>query len=108
VSLSTRSRDLASLRVLGFTRREVFAILLGELGVQVALAIPLGLYLGQAGAHLIASTVDPEVYRIPVIVSDRTYAFATVVSVAAATLSALLVRRRLERLDLIGVLKTRE
>jgi putative ABC transport system permease protein len=108
VSLSTRSRDLASLRVLGFTRRDVFAILLGELGVQVALAIPLGLVLGWYGAHGIAMTVDPETYRIPVHISDRTYAFATVVTLAAALMSALLVRRRLDRLDLIGVLKTRE
>jgi putative ABC transport system permease protein len=108
VSLSTRSRDLASLRVLGFNRAEVFAILLGELSVQVVLAIPVGLALGHLGAHGIAATVDPETYRIPVMISDRTYVFATLITLLAALMSALLVRRRLDRLDLIGVLKTRE
>jgi putative ABC transport system permease protein len=108
VALSLRSRDLASLRVLGFTRAEVSAILLGELGLQVLLAIPLGLFIGTAMARAMMSGVDPETYRFPVVVSTGTYAFAAVVTLAAGLCSALLVRRKLDRLDLIGVLKTRE
>ena len=108
ISLSMRSRDLASLRVLGFTRGEISTILLGELFLQVALAIPIGLTLGRAMAEGMMSQTDPEMYRLPTIISGKTYAFATVVTLAAALLSALLVRRKLDRLDLIGVLKTRE
>ena len=109
VSLSTRSRDLASLRVLGFTRAEVAAILLGELGLQVALAIPIGLAMGRGLAFaMMRGAADPEAFRLPVIISSRTYAFATVLTIAAALFSAWLVRRKIERLDLIGVLKTRE
>jgi putative ABC transport system permease protein len=108
VALSMRSRDLASLRVLGFTRGEISAILLGELAVQVLLAIPIGLWLGTQWARSVMAGVDPEVYRMPVTISAYTYAFAVAVAVASGIASALLVRRKLDHLDLIGVLKTRE
>ena len=109
VSLSVRSRDLATLRVLGFTRAEISAILLGEQAVQVFLGIPVGLVLGTWAARaLLELQADPEQFRMPMLISSRTYAFAVVVILAAAVLSALLVRRRLDTLDLIGVLKTRE
>ncbi|MDD9938631.1 MAG: ABC transporter permease [Myxococcales bacterium] len=108
VALSTRSRDLASLRVLGFRRREISAILLGELGLQVVLALVPGMIIGTLMAEGMMSQADPEMYRFPVMISPRTYAFAAVVTMGAALLSALLVRRRLDNLDLIAVLKTRE
>jgi putative ABC transport system permease protein len=109
VSLSVRSRDLATLRVIGFTRTEISAILLGEQAVQVVLGIPFGLVLGTLGAKaLIALQADPEQFRLPMLISSQTYAFSVVVILASAALSALLVRRKLDTLDLIGVLKTRE
>lgn len=108
VALSMRSRDLASLRVLGFTRGEISAILLGELAVQVLLAIPLGLVLGKQWAEGVMSSVDPETFRMPVTITAQTYAFAVAVAVGAGIASALLVRRKLDHLDLIAVLKTRE
>jgi putative ABC transport system permease protein len=108
VALSLRSRDLASLRVLGYRRREVSAILLGEMAVQVLLAIPAGLWFGRVLIDGIASTVDPETYRLPIVLTDASYGYAVLVALAASALSALLVRRKLDRLDLIGALKTRE
>jgi putative ABC transport system permease protein len=108
IALSLRSRDLASLRVLGFTRAEISSVLLGELATYVLLAIPVGLAIGTWLAHLVGGMADPEAYRFPVTISGPTYAFAVVVTLGAALLSALLVRRKLDTLDLIGVLKTRE
>ncbi len=108
VAVSMRERDLASLRVLGFSRREISTVLLGEMGVQVLIAIPPGLWIGHRLCVWIAGTVDPERYRLPVVLSAETYGFAVSVILVAATASALLVRRKLDRLDLIGVLKTRE
>ncbi len=107
VSLSMRSRDLASMRVLGFTRAEVSTVLLGELAVQVALALPIGMWLGTIATEALLS-LDPENFRMPAALSGRTYVYAALVTMAAALASALLVRRRLDRLDLIGVLKTSE
>lgn len=108
VSLSVRRRDLATLRVIGFTRGEISAILLGEQAVQVVLAIPFGLLFGTIGAKaLIADRVDPEIFRIPFIVSDQTYAFSVAVVLLSGFVSALLVRRKLDRLDLIEVLTSR-
>jgi len=109
VALAVRARDLASLRVLGFTRREISVILLSEIAVSLLLALPMGLVLGKVFAVAVAaSAVDSELYRLPAIVEPRTYAFAVLVVLAAGVVSALLVRRRLDHLDLIGVLKTRE
>jgi putative ABC transport system permease protein len=108
VAVSVRERDLASLRVLGFTRREISSVLLGEIAVQVLLAVPVGMWVGWRLCVGIAGTVDPEQYRLPVVLSPATYAFAVGVVLLASAVSALLVRRRLDRLDLIAVLKTRE
>jgi putative ABC transport system permease protein len=109
VALAVRARDLASLRVLGFTRREISSILLGEIAVSLLLALPMGLVLGKVFAIGVASAaVDSELFRLPPIIAPRTYAFAVIVVLAAGVVSALLVRRRLDHLDLIGVLKTRE
>ncbi|MFO0577785.1 MAG: ABC transporter permease [Polyangia bacterium] len=108
VALSMRGRDLASLRVLGFTRGEISTILLGEQLVQVLAALPVGLVLGRGLVVLLARTVDPETYRLPLLLTSRSYAFAAGVTLLAAAVSALLVRRRLDQLDLVAVLKTRE
>lgn len=109
IALSARSRDLASLRVLGYSQREVSRILLGGLLVEVGLAVPLGLVLGRYwAAAFMQLAVDPETFRWAVTVTPRTYLMATAVALVAALGSGLLVQRRLRELDLIGVLKTRE
>jgi putative ABC transport system permease protein len=108
VSLSERSRELASLRVLGFTRGEISFILLGELAVVVLLAIPLGLLLGYVFASALVAAFNTELYRFPLVITPRTYGFAATAVFVAAALSGLAVRRRLDRLDLVEVLKTRE
>jgi putative ABC transport system permease protein len=108
VALSTRSRDLASLRVLGFWRSEISTILLGELAIQVLLAIIPGLWLGRVIVERMMLSADPELYHFPIVVSMQTYAFAVTVTLVAALLSALVVRNRLDHLDLIGVLKSKE
>lgn len=108
VSLSERSRELASLRVLGFTRAEISAILLGELAVVTLLAVPLGLAIGYGLAWFVVTAFQTEMYRFPLAVSPRTFAAAAAVAVVAAGLSGLVVRRHLDHLDLVSVLKTRE
>jgi putative ABC transport system permease protein len=108
VSLSMRSRELASLRVLGFTRAEISQILIGELSVQVLLGIPFGLLFGRGLVRTMLSANDPEAFRFPALISYHTYAFAALITACAAVASALLVRRKLDKLDLIEVLKTRE
>lgn len=108
VSLYERSRELATLRVLGFTRGEVSRILLGELAILTLAAIPLGMVIGYGFSAFTASSFDFDVYRIPLIVSRNTFALATAVTLVASGVSALAVRSRLNRLDLIAVLKGRE
>ncbi len=108
ITLTERSHELASLRVLGFTRSEISYILLGELALLTLLAIPLGLILGNALCGYIAVSLDSEFYRVPLILAPHTYAFAASVILTATTVSGLLVRRRLDHLDLIEVLKTKE
>ncbi|NNK61723.1 MAG: FtsX-like permease family protein [Gemmatimonadetes bacterium] len=108
VALSERGRELASLRVLGFTRREVARMLLGEQGVLVAAALAPGLALGWAFVLIVLLRFDTEVFRMPAVRDPGTYVAAVGLVLAAAVLSAFLVRRRLDRIDLVAVLKTRE
>jgi putative ABC transport system permease protein len=108
VSLSERERELASLRVLGFTRAEISSILLGELAFLTGAALPVGAVIGYALGHSIMIGLNNELYRLSFTVSGPTIAQAFLVVIAAAVISGLVVRRRLDRLDLVAVLKTRE
>jgi len=107
-SLLERSRDLASLRVLGFTRGEVAAILLGEQAVLTLAAVPLGLVLGHAFVVVTTWGYDTELFRVPAVVRPRTYALAAATVLAAALAAGAAVRRLLDRLDLVAVLKARD
>lgn len=106
IALVERGHELASLRVLGFTRAEIAYILLGELGLLTLVALPAGLLLGRAMCHYIAHALQTDLFRVPVVLEARTYAIAVAVVVASAIASGLAVRRRLDQLDLVGVLKT--
>lgn len=108
IALSERGNELASLRVLGFTRREVTWLLLGEQGLLTLLAVPLGFVLGAWIAWLLVRRLDTELYRIPLVLEGSAFAFAVLVVAIAALLSGMLVARRIDRLDLVAVLKTRE
>jgi putative ABC transport system permease protein len=108
ISLAERSRELATLRVMGFTRREISTILLGELAVLTLVAIPLGLLMGSGLAKIATVALETETQKFPYVVYDSTYAFAATVTSLAACISALIVRRRLDELNLVAVLKSRE
>jgi putative ABC transport system permease protein len=108
ISLAERSRELATLRVVGFSQREVSGVLVTELVVLALLALPLGLLLGTGFATGILSMVNTETVRLPRVLTAQNYAFATAVVATASTLSAVLVLRRLRKLDLVGALKAPE
>ncbi|HEY0942610.1 MAG TPA: FtsX-like permease family protein [Steroidobacter sp.] len=108
ISLSERGREFATLRVLGFTRGEISYLLLGEIALLAAIALPLGCLLGHLLAKLIVTAFKTELFRVPFVLDGSSYGWAMIITVASTALSAVLVRRRLDRLDLIAVLKTRE
>ena len=108
IALSERSRELASLRVLGFSRGEISSILLGELAAVTLLALPVGMLAGYGFAWFLVGAFDNELFRFPLAVSNRTYAISALVVLASAAISGLAVRRRLDHLDLVEVLKTKE
>jgi len=108
IALSERGRELASLRVLGFSRGEVARMLLGEQALLTAVAVPAGLALGYGWVAVFAGLYQWELFRMPLIVSTRSYLVAAAVVLVTAAASGLLVRRRLDRMDLVAVLKTRE
>jgi putative ABC transport system permease protein len=108
IALSERGRELATLRVLGLGGLEISYILLGEVGLLVLAGLPLGCVIGSGLAWFIADQFETELYRVPMVIEPSTYGWSLVITLAATAVSALLVRRRLDRLDLIAVLKTRE
>ncbi len=108
IALAERSWELASLRVLGFTRGEVSAVLLGEMAISIAVALPLGMLLGWGLVHVLAGALKSDQFFFPVVIQPRTYAGAAIGVVLAAVASAAVVRRRIDRLDMVAALKTRE
>jgi len=108
IALSERAWELASLRVLGFSRGEVSGLLLGELALLIAVALPLGMLAGWGLVHLLSAALKTDQFHFPVVILPRTYAWAAVCVVLAGVGSALVVRRRIDRLDMVAALKTRE
>jgi putative ABC transport system permease protein len=108
IALAERAWELASLRVLGFTRGEVSGLLLGELALELLAGLPLGWVIGYWLSWGITQMIHTETFELPVIIEPHTYAYATLTALAAGVVSALIVRRQIDKLDLVGVLKTRE
>jgi putative ABC transport system permease protein len=108
IALSEHATELASLRILGFTRGEVTVLLLTEQWLLTAIAIPLGCLIGYGLAAGIAALLSQELFRIPLIVGSRTFLSAAIVVMLSALASSVSIGFRLQQLDLIAVLKTRE
>ncbi len=108
IALAERLWELASLRVLGFTRGEVSAVLLGEMAISIGLALPLGMLLGWLLVHAMTGALKSDQFFFPVVILPRTYAWAVICVTLAGAASALVVRRRIDRLDMVAALKTRE
>jgi len=108
IALSERNRELASLRVLGFERGEVAYILLGELALLTLLAIPLGMLIGYGLCAYLAFRFDTDLYRIPLVLGLKVYAFAALVVIGSACVSGLMIWRNLAQLDMVAVLKSKE
>jgi putative ABC transport system permease protein len=108
IALSERAWELASLRVLGFTRAEVSGLLLGELAIVITVALPLGMLLGWGLTHLVTELLKSDQFFFPAVLRARTCAWAALCVIAAGVASALVVRRRIDRLDMVAALKTRD
>jgi putative ABC transport system permease protein len=108
IALSERSRDLATLRVVGFTPREVASVLVGELALLTLLALPAGLLIGTQFARLLVEAASTETVRLPLVLTSQTYATAVLIVLLSSALSFAVVSRRIHNLDLLGVLKARD
>ena len=108
IALSERSREFATLRVLGFTRAEVSKLMLAEVGGVVLAGLPLGLVLGRVFALAAVRALETESQRFPLVIYPSTYAFAFSVIAIAAVFSGLVVRRKVDKLNMIAVLKARD
>ena len=108
IALAERTWELASLRVLGFTRTEVSGLLLGEMAISIAIALPLGMVLGYGLVFLIAGLMKSDQFSFPVVIQPATYAWAGIAVLISGVASALVVRRHIDKLDMVAALKTRE
>ncbi len=108
ISFAERQRELASLRVMGFTRGEISYILLGEIAFLTLLALPLAALLGTGLAWYLAEAMSSDLFRLPFVIHPATYGYAAAVIIVVTAASGLLVRRELDRMDLVEVLKTRD
>ena len=108
IQLSERARELASLRILGFGRGEVSYILVGEMMLIALIAQPFGWLIGAGIARLMTNAFTSDLYAIPLVLKPATFAIASLVVLCAALGSVMIVRRRLDHLNLVSVMKTRE
>jgi len=108
ILLSERARELASLRILGFTRAEVSSVLIGETMLLAVLAQPVGWLLGAWIASTLAGSFTSDLYTIPLVLKPASFAYASLIVLVTSLLSVLVVRRRIDRMDLVTVMKTRE
>ncbi len=108
IALAERSRELASLRVLGFTRGEVGYLLIGELMLLTLLAVPIGLVIGYGLCHYLVTNLQTDLYRVPLIIETANYAYAALVVIVSSVISSILIWHNIKKLDLIAVLKTKE
>ena len=106
--LQERIWELASLRILGLTWREVSAVVISELTVELVIAVPVGLIIGSYLITLIASVRASESFQIPAVIDPSSYAIAALLVIGAAVLSSISIRRRIDALDLVAVLKARD
>jgi putative ABC transport system permease protein len=106
ISLAERARDLASLRVLGYRRSEVSYILLGELAILTLAGLPFGIAFGYFLSQWLSANLGGDLFIVPFGLSASTVAWAVLIVLLAALITALFVRRRLDSLDLVAVLKT--
>jgi putative ABC transport system permease protein len=105
ITLSERSRELASLRVLGLTRAEVAYILFGELGLITLLSLPRGLFLGYSMSVGMTESMDSELFRLPVYLKNSTYGYAVPIVLLSAVVSFYLVWRQVDSIDLVSAQK---
>jgi len=108
ILFSERAHELATLRVLGYHESEVAIVLLGELTVLILLALPVGCALGYAMAQLMIAMFSSDLFRLPFAASRASYGFSLVVVLVAALATAMLVARRVLKLDMVRVLKAHE
>jgi putative ABC transport system permease protein len=108
IALAERSRELATLRVMGFHRAEVAALLLGEQALLTLLALPVGSVVGYWTSLMITRALESDTFRVPFVAEPRTYVIAAAIILVATLMSTVAVRRRLDRIDIVSVLKTRE
>ena len=108
ISFGERQRELASLRVLGFTRGEVSYILLGEIAFLTLLALPVGAGLGVLLALFLSQAMSSDLFRLPFVINASTFGYAAIVVIVVTAASGLLVRRQLDKMDLVSVLKSRD
>jgi putative ABC transport system permease protein len=108
ISLSEQARELASLRVLGFTRGEVLRILLLELAILTLVAQPPGWVMGYGLGWIMKNNLAGEIMRVRGVIEHSTYVAASAIVILAAVASAFIIRDRINKLDLVAVLKTRD
>ena len=108
ITFAEQERDLATLRVLGFTRLEVSYVLVGELMALAFLSLPVGLLGGTMLAMWLMAMFETDMYAFPFVFSPSGYAFAIWFTLACVLIAALVVRGGVDRLNLVGVLKARD
>lgn len=107
-NISERERELATIKVLGFRRREVHRYINKETLILTAIGIVVGMPLGYALARSLTWILKMPSLYFDVIVEPATYLIAAVLAFAFTLLVNLITNRTLDKIDMVGALKSAE
>ncbi|WP_444643683.1 ABC transporter permease [Caproiciproducens sp. R1] len=108
ISLSERKREYATMRVLGMHPKEIGKVVSFEYWVLSLGALPLGILLTRMIKQAMATTIDSDLFTMPLNTPLGSYFSAAVLCAATVALSNRLARRRISKFDMVEVLKERE
>jgi putative ABC transport system permease protein len=108
VSLSERSREVGTLRVLGYTPAQITWIFSGESHLLNSVGIVLGLIAGIGLSKLVSAAYSTELYRFPSVIYPSRLVISAILMFFFITLAQLIIYRMITRFPWLEVLKVKE
>ncbi len=108
ISIMERKRELASLRIMGFTNKKVSELIFNENTAVSVMGLIVGMPLGRFMGVQMLNYVPEDMMSLPLVIFPKTYVLAAVTVALFVILAQMANMRRISRMDLVEVMKSRE
>lgn len=106
INVSERVREIASLKVLGFTRREVYSYIFREILLLAVVGDALGMVLGTHLASFVVTTAEVDYVMFGRTIHPASYVYAFALTLVFSGIVVLILRRKLDHVDMVESLKS--